>query len=301
MYYKDSIKKPIFIVGVPRSGTTLLYTLLAQHTALGWFSKDTTLSLYTPEYLRFVYLRRRIFDMRNFSYPLMGFNNKMFTTKSPPVELGFLYDEAFTGQWKCKISPENLDFLKETIVDTLNKMNRKRFLSKTPLNSMRIKALYQVFPDCKFLHIYRDPRAVVNSLLVRSVENPSGYIGIPLKNKINFTMSALRKHALQWKQVIEEIIQTAKDIPENQFKQIKYEELIDSPGNHLEEITKFCELEPFEYVFEKNGKVSNEECRGEILNRSLKVPQIENRNKQYKNEKEIMEVVSPLNEMLEYS
>jgi len=165
---------------------------------------------------------------------------------------------------------------------------------------MRIKTLYQIFPDCKFVHIYRDPRAVVNSLLVRSVEMPSGYIGIPLKNKINFPMSAVKKHALQWKQVIEEITETAKDIPENQFKQIKYEELVDSPGNHLKEITEFCELYPFEYVFEKNGKVSNEEYKQEI-NQSIPFQKIENRNKQYKNEKEIIEVVSPVNEMLGYS
>jgi len=35
------ITKPIFIVGVPRSGTTLLYHLLGQHPSLAWFSKNT--------------------------------------------------------------------------------------------------------------------------------------------------------------------------------------------------------------------------------------------------------------------
>ena len=67
MHYKDNIEKPIFIVGVPRSGTTLLYTLLAQHKDLGWFSRDTMISLMTSEFLQFIHLRRRIFEMRNFS------------------------------------------------------------------------------------------------------------------------------------------------------------------------------------------------------------------------------------------
>jgi len=83
------IKKPIFIVGVPRSGTTLLYTLLAQHPELGWFSKDTTIGLTTPEFFQFVCLRRRIFDMRNIPYPLLGFNNMMFTTKKSTSRIRF--------------------------------------------------------------------------------------------------------------------------------------------------------------------------------------------------------------------
>ena len=40
MKYKLFIKKPIFIIGVPRTGTTLLYNILCGHEKLAWFSNE---------------------------------------------------------------------------------------------------------------------------------------------------------------------------------------------------------------------------------------------------------------------
>ena len=76
------ILKPIFIVGAPRSGTTLLYDLLAQHPTLGWFSNYSLKKFMTKEFQRFVNLRRRIFDMRKIPYPKGPFNDIFFEGKT---------------------------------------------------------------------------------------------------------------------------------------------------------------------------------------------------------------------------
>jgi len=37
---ENQIIKPIFIIGVPRSGTTLIYRILCKHPDLAWFSHE---------------------------------------------------------------------------------------------------------------------------------------------------------------------------------------------------------------------------------------------------------------------
>jgi len=59
------IYKPIFIIGVPRSGTTLLYNIMSNHSELAWFSQNDISNLYTDDFLRFYKLRKRLFDIRN--------------------------------------------------------------------------------------------------------------------------------------------------------------------------------------------------------------------------------------------
>jgi len=179
------IKKPIFIVGVPRSGTTLLYLLLAQHPDLGCFTNNIIKKLFNENYLKSIHLRRRIFGLLKLPYPEDEFGIKFFLPIDIPVEGGYLYDLVFNGGWNPKVSEKNLAILKKIISKTLNEQKRKRFLSKFPPNSMRIDVINTIFKDSKFIHIIRDPRAVVNSLLQRSKENPDGYFGIPLKTQEN--------------------------------------------------------------------------------------------------------------------
>ena len=45
--------------------------------------------------------------------------------------------------------------------------NGRRLILKNPPNSTRIKQLLDIFPDAKFIHILRDGRTVVNSLINR--------------------------------------------------------------------------------------------------------------------------------------
>ena len=296
---ESNIDKPIFIIGMPRSGTTLLYGLLAQHEDLAWFSKKTFLDILSPEFKNFFYIRRRIFEMRGFPYPRMAFDYAMFNSNNPPVEMGFAYTQAFPGNWDEKIAETKLEILKTMITETIRKDTRKRFLSKTPFNSIRIGVLKKAFPDCKFIHIVRNPVAVVNSLLKRSVENPSGYIGIPLKSGNYENLTSLQKHALQWKQVIEDIMETKKEAGSD-FFQVKYEDLVSLPEKYLDEITDFCELPSFDYVFIKNGEFHNEKKKDLLVKRSLPIQSIENKNKVYGNEEEILETVSPTHKIFGY-
>jgi len=107
------IEKPIFVVGVPRSGTTLLYRLLGQHLDLGWFSQNTNKKFYTKDYLEFIYLRRRILGLRKMPYPQDAFGEGAFLTTISPVELGDFWQEIFKGGWNAQVTENGLATLKK--------------------------------------------------------------------------------------------------------------------------------------------------------------------------------------------
>lgn len=288
------IIKPIFIVGVPRSGTTLLYRLLAQHPELAWFSKNAILKFYSKEYLHFIFLRRRIFDMRKILYPKGPFTPRFFSVYESPIEMGQLWNWALGKGWETTENKKNLNVLKRFIRELLAEKKKKRFLAKYPRNSIKISVLKKIFPDSKFIHIIRDPRAVVNSMLKRSVEFQSGYFGIPLKEKILPNLSEVEKHALQWKQVTEEIKTASSNLENERFFEIHYEDFVNSTENFLKEITKFCELQPHSYSFEV-GEKTEQQYDNEKLNFGIrqKIKVITNRNKQSKNDSQIIRSTYP--------
>ncbi len=252
------IDQPIFIVGVPRSGTTMLMSILSQHPDLGWFSSKDLKNIFTKEFKKFAYLRRRIFDMRDFPFGKDEFNKTYFSTRVYPVEFGLIWDSTFQEFWNPKISTEYLNLLKKTIIDIIKKNKKKKFISKVPRNSIRISSINKVFSNPKFIHIIRDPRDVVNSMIKRAKEYPTGYFGIPLRNYPKETDSTIL-HSLQWAQVIKEIKNSANNLNSNQYLEVYYKEFVEEPERKLKEITEFCNLSPYDFLYEKDGKLFNKE------------------------------------------
>ena len=109
----------------------------------------------------------------------------------------------------------------------------------------------KIFSDSLFIHIIRDGRAVVNSLL--KVPWWSGWRGsqnwrwgeIPKKYKIEWLKSE-RSFALlaaiEWKLILDEIEESRKLIRKDQFIQIKYEDLVKDLEGTIRKIADFSEI-----------------------------------------------------------
>ncbi|MCC6301281.1 MAG: sulfotransferase [Gammaproteobacteria bacterium] len=123
----------IFLGGAPRSGTTLLQNILDMHPDI----------LGGPEFLHLP----DIMQLR-----------------------GKLRDSVARGWIDLICSAEDVDGRIRDLVTgfllTFADRHGARFLSeKTPENVLVFPRLVEVFPDSKFIHIVRDPRATVASLL----------------------------------------------------------------------------------------------------------------------------------------
>ena len=250
------IYKPIFILGVPRSGTTLFYDILAQHKDVTWFSQYSIRENLTEDFLDFLNKRRRIFKMRNWKYVEDGFETRFRTTFESPFEPAYLWNYWFPNTWVSQNDVNGFAWknLRQTIIDLMKRNGKKRFLSKDPSHSVRIEFLNKIFPGALFINITRDGRAVVDSMLnwLKTHNDPLGYFGIELKNKNTFDFDPLERHARQWLEVTEEIQRAKKSLDEDQFYDIKYEELIKDPEQSIKNILNFCQLE-YEDLFSKKA------------------------------------------------
>lgn len=251
------IFNPIFIVGAPRSGTTLLYDMMACHKDLAWFSQVDLRDVLSEEFMQFVYLRRRLFEMRRWPFSRDGFEVRVTTTFEMPHEVGLIWNKWVPKSWVKKedVTPESYSALRKIVRDLLIKKNKNRFLNKDPGHSINIEYLNEIFPGSIFINIIRDGRATVTSMTrgSRRLNNPNGYFGLPLKNKNPLDYDLLERHARQWIEVNEEILRAKSNLENNQYFEIKYENFIAKPRETINKIFKFCNLEEFN-IFDKGFK-----------------------------------------------
>jgi hypothetical protein len=118
-------RAPVFVLGCPRSGTSLLLRLLGRHPQLR---------------------------------TLGGEGHVLWNTFQHPRLKGWSSDRARAED----VTAAERRFLYGAI-DAL--AGRGRFLEKTPKNMLRIPYLDELFPDARFVLLKRDGRAVVNSLI----------------------------------------------------------------------------------------------------------------------------------------
>jgi len=238
------IYKPIFIIGVPRSGTTLLYNLMAQHKDLAWFSQNDLSKIYSKEFLKFYKLRKRLYDIRKWSHgePILADYEVLFDI---PIEFAIFWNHHIGQDWATEKDVDNSAqvHLRDTISEIIIAKKRKRFLSKYPRNAVRIRFLNRVFPGSIFINIVRDGRAVVASMLKRMKEKNRDYFGIPLKNDNQSEFDLLEAHARQWVEVLEEINIAKSYLEPEQYFELKYENLVSDPKMWLKKIFSVCDLE----------------------------------------------------------
>jgi len=269
------IYKPIFIIGIPRSGTTLLYNLMAQHKDLAWFSQNDRSKMFTKEFLKFYKLRKRLYDIRRWSteepFDLADYE-VLFDV---PIEFPNFWNHPIGKGWASEkdVDDSAQVFLRDIISETIKEKKRKRFLSKYPRNAVRIRFLNRVFPGSVFINIVRDGRAVVASMLKRVKNENLDYFGIPLRNGNQLEFDLLEAHARQWVEVLEEINNARNHLKPEQYFELKYEDLVSDPKMWLKKIFSFCDLKQ-ENIFQNEIKYIPGRHRIETISEKLS-----NRNK----------------------
>jgi len=140
---------------------------------------------------------------------------------------------------------------------------KERILNKDPNNSVRIKYLKAIFPDCKIIHIIRDGRAVVNSLISSQkghweredrFKSPEDRInpwpGVKPPDWENYlSKNPYEQHAYQWLKTIQFARETAPSYDD--YLEIKYEDLCSSPKKSMKKLFEFSNLEPVNGALDK--------------------------------------------------
>ncbi|MCB0685490.1 MAG: sulfotransferase [Saprospiraceae bacterium] len=227
--------KPIFILGMPRSGTTLLEVMLNKHSQIA----------VCPE----IFTGRMIWRLQSEKQIKNEITSKILL--SHYLRLSRYFDDAITKsicnqalkKFTYPINTSN--WYGDLIMDYLRQEKGQIFVEKTPENALFISTLSQAFPESRFIVILRNPFDVALSICET------------IKYQFNKQMSdrLLLKSALFIKRFIDEIYKYQRLNNENSIF-IKYENLVTHPKETLQNICHFvgCNYEEQMLEFQKTKK-----------------------------------------------
>ena len=207
-----------FILGRPRSGTTLLRTLLDVHPNITIPLENSGMI-----HLHFKYRRVKHWDQKSLSDLFSDFRKLNF------IEHWNLDWEQIESSLE-QASHMNLSF--HEIIRVFYYHYQSEFLKeeilclgdKSPLNSLYSKELFHLFPQAKFIHLVRDYRANLASMSKHDVFSPSSTVML-----------------MQWKKSSDQIQKLARK-KSQQFLQLRYEDLVMNPGDYYEKICSFLQV-----------------------------------------------------------
>lgn len=174
-------RKPVFIIGLSRSGTTHLFNLLARDTRFGFPTRFDVFNPHTFLTLRRLGLHRMLARQPAVKRPMdgikVGWDSPeednialgIIAGRGPRVELVFPKRHAYADIFQPldeRSNEERIAFRKALAVFTrkLVYCRKRPLLLKSPAHAVCIPDILEVFPEAKFVGIIRKPAAQFASL-----------------------------------------------------------------------------------------------------------------------------------------
>lgn len=255
----DLKEPPIFIIGFWRSGTTLLHNVLCRDPQAGytttfqvvfphstitqaWWLKKLTNLLLPPD---------RPFDNVSMDmdfpqeeeYALAAMQSfsfyNMFTF---PKDFDRIFKEEF---YTAKLEPGHLNKWKLNYYKLVGKAMLNtggiHYLSKNPCNLGRIELLLSMYPDAKFIFIYRNPYKVAESLyrFILAIFPGTQLQKVPE----DFNREKIVK---MYAEIMQHYFQSKPLIPKNQLMEIRMEDFVKDKISNLEKIYRDLGISGFE-------------------------------------------------------
>jgi len=202
---EDSEKYFIFVGGAPRSGTTLVQNMLDSHPDISG----------GPEFMHLP----DIIQLRN-----------------------RLHNSIKEGRIDSYCSKSDVDkqisLMIENLLLPIKKSNGKKIISeKTPGNVNVFSELMELFPKAKFIHVVRDPRAIVASML-QVGKRAKKVKGLKIQEFTRSTSAAIN----YIKKCFENGFEAAQNAPD-QIMTVVYEKLVNDPVSETKTICNFLNIE----------------------------------------------------------
>jgi hypothetical protein len=217
---RDAKIRPFFIVGVHRSGTTLLRYMLSSHSRL-----------YVPpesDFIPYFFLRnpteelsdRRIAEILDIIFTKYRFVGEWRGDRPQAAE--------FTRQLAAPTPAALLDALYTAYA---RQNGAERWGDKTPIYASYLDLIHEIFPAAQFIHIIRDGRDAAQSMLAK-------YEADEFHVDVFFA-------ARNWVRRIRKAQASGARLGPGQYYELRYEDLVVDPERELRGVCEFLG-EPFE-------------------------------------------------------
>jgi len=213
------IENPIFIVGAPRSGTTLLRNILNRHPSLAICGET--------QFNHWIYRRRRAFgDLSQLVHrkPIVEAYLATMCVQRLHADLSILRDKLLRDAVSYRT------FFAVILEWYAESEGRTRCGEKTPQHAVLAETFCEWFPGATILHLVRDPRDVVASMLLKS-----------------WGFRSAVKNAQAWLRLNQAALRS-RHRPE--YLLVKYEELVHQPEHELKRICTFLGEDYFPSMLE---------------------------------------------------
>jgi hypothetical protein len=242
--------KPIFIIGVHRSGTTWLANVLCRHSNIAGIQNEKHFGIYESVFFNCVMANFR--DLRNNNdfiqfvesftvsdyFILSGLNKNIFYEERPND-----YYKFFRLMMDRFAEKEKVEF----------------WLEKTPAHTLYLEKIYEHYPDAKFISIKRNIIDTIKSTIKMQFDEPKERA---LRRTIIILLLVYRYQ--KYYKYVEHFSKNSQAI-----MCINYEELKESKNQVITEICKFLhiEFEPhlLEDDYKPNTSFRNYDERSDVL------------------------------------
>ncbi len=251
--------RPIFLIGMPRSGTTVIFEAFAAREDLAWLSQHlerapgalplaavSRLADVTPSMRRSVsrtdQIRPAFERLRVGPAEAYAFWERLCGEK-------FRYDYLHG----VTATPEEQRRASNAVSKVGRYQGKPRFAAKVT-GPARIGYLSSIFPDASFVHVVRDGRAVVQSLMRVYWWKERDRMHVPawrngltegdLADWQRYEVAPEALAAVQWRRVVEMARSEAAELAPDRYAEVHYERFVSAPQQVLREIADFCGLPP---------------------------------------------------------
>lgn len=255
-----TIDRPIFFLGVPRSGTTLTLAMMACHPELAWASQFTNRFPTRPE----LALYSRILDFGLVRRALPREWPIVPRPSEPYTLLNHLTDHAFTQPRLLgveDVTPEVAARFRHSVGLHLHWQGKSRYLQKHT-GFPRTEYLRAIFPDGRFVHILRDGRAVATSLtqvgFFDGTEDSWWWGSMRAEYEEEYRRSgksAVVLAAITWKTLVDLIEPAMAELPQGQGLTMRYDDLLARPEETIEQVGRFCGVELVPSFWERMAQI----------------------------------------------
>lgn len=253
----ERIDRPIFFIGMPRSGTTVVFEAFAARRDVAWPSQHLERAPGVPA----VALLSRLADFA----PALRRSVSRSDQARPWLErLRVGPAEAYSFWQRCCGAKFPFDYLlgieateaersclRRSVAKILRYHGKPRFAAKIT-GPGRIGYLLSVFADAHFVHVVRDGRAVVRSLMDvpfwrerNRMEEPAWRNGLLEADLADWRRRGRAPEvlaAVQWRRVVESTRGEAARLAPNRYAEVRYERFVQDPGGTMDQVASFCGL-----------------------------------------------------------
>ncbi len=240
----DPYAQPVFIIGAPRTGSTILYQLITNKLSVLY--PDNLVNLFRRNFYFGFLLSQKYFQNQPHNCFASDYGNTAkFGLHAPSECGGFWYRWLPTNKHyikKGELNSNSIDQIKNNIFSVINRFNGTLVIKNLSLGQ-RMALISEIAPNAKFLIIKRDPLFVAQSLYIgrqrKGIKNNEIWSIVPLDGH---SLRKLNIHEHIVKQIFyleKQIFQDKVLFPEKNILELTYERFFADYDKIIKGIQKF--------------------------------------------------------------